>query len=564
MKTLSLLLVLVAAQSWAADLNAPELKLSAGYEFRMTPLPAVFAQLRKETGLEISLDPKLSKRRLTAFVTNQPRNQFMLRMAEVLGARWTGLRMVQREELAKFERDVIEKNLAASNKLMLAELLAMQKESDRPYAEILNELIRTEQTIGDLRRDRPEGWGDRFTKLSRRAEVLRPFKDAPNFYGYLRVTRDWPASTWQQAVEGKRFSAWIPQEGLAGGTWVSLFGDPRDGNVYFADRSHAPVIDAFDWPKIERPRVLTQGFGAGIKREFRAKDASWRTYPFQPGDIDILERVHKDFGVDVVMEGLLTRGLYYRLQQSTTKEALEGLTKIARSGAEEIRLDGDWITYVPTDSELRRLYDCNPDLLAAVEKTGANELQPLVQFIRNIEAPAFNRFLYQRAEVSLLSIFDSIALFDFLAMLTPSQFSEVSKGRAISYTALAPMAKNLFREFAMTGSRSSKSSVDMDKSLLLDPSSWDKMYFYFERYMEPSFRRDVGDGKTIKGNVNDGVGQGGEKPTYQVELNFYFGVDFATSAKRTVTMETFVPPPPNKPDPNAKPPVNHEGHGPGL
>ncbi|MBL8061341.1 MAG: hypothetical protein JNK63_11605 [Chthonomonas sp.] len=562
---MGIIAALLATHSWAADLNAPELKLSAGYEFRMTPVPVVFAQLRKETGLEISLDPKLSKRRITALVTNQPRNQFMLRMADVLGAKWMGLRMVQRDELAKFDKDVIEKNLAASKKLMLADLFAMQKESDRPYSEILNEHKLTEQAMSDLRRDRPEGWGDRFTKLSRRVQVLSPFAYAPSLYGFLRVTRDLPAATWQQMVEGRRISAWVPQEGLAGGKWETLFGDPTSGNAYFSGRPHTPVIDAFDWPKTERPRSLPLGFGTSITREFKAKDESWRTYPLQPGDLDVLERVHRDFGVDVVMEGLLTRDLYYRLSPSTTRDALNGLTKIARAGHEEMRLDGDWITYVPPRAEVKRLYQFDPDVLAMVEKSGANELAPLVKLMGSVTGPAFLDFLYHRAEVSILPLLDSIELFDFLGMLTPAQLNEVARGRAISYTALSPMAKNLFREFAVTGEKSSKGSAELDKDLLLDPFGWDKMYFYFERFMEPSFRRPIGDGKTITGNVNDGVAQSaGQKPTYFVELNFYFGVNFATSMKRSVRMETLVPPPLNKPDPNAKPPVNHEGHGPGL
>jgi len=212
-----------------ADLSAPELKASAGYEFRLKPVPQVLSQLRKETGLEIKVDPRLADRRLTALVTDQPRREFMTRMAEVLGAQWVGLRLTQREDVALYEKNVVGKNLAASKKLLLADFLALIKESDRSFSSIRDEISRTEKVINDLRRDRPSGWGDQFTAGQRRIDKLKAFERSPGLYSFMRLARDWPETTWHQMVAGKRFGAWLAQEGLAGGKWFWIVGDPAQG-----------------------------------------------------------------------------------------------------------------------------------------------------------------------------------------------------------------------------------------------------------------------------------------------------------------------------------------------
>ena len=544
-----------------ADLSAPELKASAGYEFRLKPVPQVLSQLRKETGLEIKVDPRLADRRLTALVTDQPRREFMTRMAEVLGAQWVGLRLTQREDVALYEKNVVGKNLAASKKLLLADFLALIKESDRSFSSIRDEISRTEKVINDLRRDRPSGWGDQFTAGQRRIDKLKAFERSPGLYSFMRLARNWPETTWHQMVAGKRFGAWLAQEGLAGGKWFWIVGDPVSGRVSTSDSGAEGAIDSFDWPDESSIRVLPAGPGKGITREFRGRDGSWRDIPFSPGDLDVLETAHRELGIDTVSEGLLTRGLSNDLASQPIKNVLSGLTELARRNAAELRLEGNWITYVPKAAAIERLTSCDIDLLQAVERGGANDLPSLVKFITDMNGMTRSRYRNFRVQAELGQLIDDVELFDFLSMLTANQLADASRGKAIPYVALSPMAKNLFRQFAVEGLRSSRSAPEFAQS----PAAWDSMYFYLERYLQSIFSREVGQGKTIRGGINDGVLQGAtpDRSAYQVELNFFFGVDFANSAKRTTKMGTMIPPP-YKADPNAKPPEHHEGHGPGI
>lgn len=555
----SLLAHLVAFSG--SDLSAPELKASAGYEFRLKPVHQVLAQLRRETGLEITVDPRLADRRLTALVTNQPRREFMTRMAEVLGAQWVGLRLTQREDLAQYEKNVVSKNLAASKKLLLADFLALFKESDRSFSAIRDEISRTEQVINDLRRDRPSGWGDRFTAAQRRIDKLKAFERSPGLYSFLRLARDWPEATWQQMVAGKRFGAWLAQEGPAGGKWFWIVGDPVRGRILTSDSGAEGAIDSFDWPDESPIRVLPVGPGKGIAREFRGRDGSWRDIPFSPGDLDVLDTVHRELGIDTISEGLLTRGLSTDLASQPIKNVLTGLTELAKRNAAELRLEGNWITYVPRATAIERLTSCDIELLQAVERGGANDLPSLVKFIADMNGMTRSRFRNFRVQADLGQLINDVELFDFLSMLTAGQLDDASRGKAIPYVALNQMAKNLFRQFAVEGLRSSTSAPDFAQS----PAAWTSMYFYLERYLQPMFSREVGQGKTIRGGINDGVLQGAnpDRPAYQVELNFFFGVDFANSSKRTTKMGTMMPPP-YKADPNAKPPEHHEGHGPGI
>jgi hypothetical protein len=174
------------------------------------------------------------------------------------------------------------------------------------------------------------------------------------------------------------------------------------------------------------------------------------------------------------------------------------------------------------------------------------------------------------ADFNWRSLAGNYAFFDFFAQLNPSQFARLTSGKALSLSELSPSASALGIHLLFRRPPDQSSHPLWIQPLLQNPNETRDLYVYFERYATPQWRSITPEGKTVEGGINDGaeaafpgvVGVHREQ-FFRYELNLYVGYEFTRSVRHQVILESLIPPPAPKPDPNAKPPEHHEGHGPG-
>lgn len=540
-----------------------ELDVKANYIFRMAALPEVLTQIRKETNCELRPDPRLLNRRVTAFVTDQTRRDFLVRLARALDCEWvtsdgtTHLR--PNPEIEKKERQANWAVQAKNNQELLGRIQTLVREAKRPRALIIQEF---ENSLNEQRRlteVKPEGWSDVYQKLNQRLdEVLRPFAMRISLQDALNQSPNLSSSDWQAILNGRRMMWFIPRSNLPGQQYVGFFGDPTRGRLYYLDEfGTVPIASADD---IELPdQDELPDVSAKHSSRFTGKDELWND-PGTPGDVDVLERFHRFFQFDCVMEGVRSTEMYALLRGTLVSKSFEVLSEKRKT---DLHIDGDWLVYKSPSTPWHRQADPDEKRFKKLELGSVFDLHSLVDFASSLRGSSIAADPQQiRAEINWQVLAQNLPLCDFLASLTPAQFGMITSGRAIGFSELSSWARQMADVLLMKG-------PGAQPWLTQTKGKEEELYFYFERYGRPMWQSTNGQGKSVIGGVNDGAekvfpnDENVSRTTfYRYELNFYFGYEFARSVRHQIVLDSKIQPPIPKNDPNAAPPEHHEGHGP--
>ncbi len=536
--------------------TSPVLIEVATYGFSNHPVADILTQLRKETQLEFRPDPRIANRTLTAFSKDQTRRDFLTHIAQALEAEWIadGETIRLRPLAAVIAREKADWGdpQARSRAELLKRIQVLTREANRPLAELHAEFESTFTRLQVLRAEKPPGWSDEYQRLSvRMDEILRPFAARQ----LLRQALLNAPTNWGPVIDGRRVSFLVPKGTEPGSHYFSFFGDATRGELWFED-TYGKIPILTDEPVVREFKPEPSTF----RPTYVGPELTWRVN----SDAQVLAQVHKSFGLNVYMEGGRSTQWSRILQNTSVSKTFSFLNSFKVETPNSLIFEN-------RTKQWHRQADPAQPIVKAVEAAGPNDMRSVVALAQSYRGPLLAANSEQfGADFNWRSLAGDHAFFDFFAQLNPSQFARITSGKALSLSELNPSATALANHLLFRPPSDQSSYPLWMQPLLQNPNETKDLYVYFERYASPQWRSITPDGKTVEGGINDGaetafpdVAGVHREPFFRYEMNLYVGYEFARSVRHQVVLESRIPPPAPKPDPNAKPPEHHEGHGPG-